>query len=48
MTVCERCGKQNATKTVYNTQKPSQQSKLCEQCVKIVIRANTAWQIKGR
>ncbi len=44
---CERCG--NTVQSLvlcYNTQKSKQQSWLCRGCVKIVIRDNTAWQVK--
>ena len=44
--ICARCGEQAETQTIYNTAKPSQTSQLCLDCIRIVIRPRTVWQVK--
>lgn len=46
MTECQRCGRKTTTITVVNTHDTKQQSHICQKCVAIVIRDNTAWQVK--
>lgn len=43
--VCERCGKP-ATQVVETTCGEKQQVRLCDDCVKVVIKPGTNYQVK--
>lgn len=43
--VCERCGKP-ATQVVETTRGEKQQARLCDECVRIVVRPGTNYQVK--
>ena len=44
--VCERCGERKSLQTVSTTRGEKQRVRLCADCIRVVIRKNTNYQVE--